>query len=82
MLLKISSKISSLGVLYSQNDEACILPCSHEHSTLVETTTVDYLKQAASDMLSILQNPPSQLPYLAYGDATKNAIIQIATLLR
>ncbi len=44
-------------------------------------TTEDYLKQAASDILAILQKPPSSLPYLAYGDATNNAIVQIATLL-
>jgi hypothetical protein len=44
-------------------------------------STEDYLKQAASDILSILQNPPSSLPYLAYGDPTKNALVQIATLL-
>jgi hypothetical protein len=41
----------------------------------------DYLKQAASNILAILQKPPSSLPYLAYGDPTKNAIVQIATLL-
>jgi hypothetical protein len=43
--------------------------------------TEDYLKQAASDILTVLQNPPSNLPYLAYGDATNNAIVQLATLL-
>jgi hypothetical protein len=44
-------------------------------------STEDYLKQAASDILAILQNPPSHLPYLAYGDKTNNALVQIATLL-
>jgi hypothetical protein len=44
-------------------------------------STEDYLKQAASDILSILRKSPSTLPYLAYGDATNNAIVQIATLL-
>jgi hypothetical protein len=44
-------------------------------------STEDYLKQAASDILAILQKPPSSLPYLAYGDMTNNAIVQIATLL-
>jgi hypothetical protein len=44
--------------------------------------TEDYLKQAASDILTVLQNPPSNLPCLAYGDATNNAIdVQLATLL-
>jgi hypothetical protein len=45
------------------------------------TSTEDYLKQAASDILAILQKPPTTLPYLAYGDATNNAIVAIATLL-
>jgi hypothetical protein len=44
-------------------------------------STEDYFKQAASDILAILQKPPSSLPYLAYGDPTNNAIVQIATLL-
>jgi hypothetical protein len=44
-------------------------------------TTEDYLKQAASDIVAILKNPPSSIPYLAYGDTTNNAIVQIATLL-
>jgi hypothetical protein len=44
-------------------------------------STEDYLKQAASDILSILQKSPSTLPYLAYRDATNNAIVHIATLL-
>jgi hypothetical protein len=46
-----------------------------------EVSTEDYLTQAASDILSILQRPPSNLPYLAYGDTTKNALVQIAKLL-
>jgi hypothetical protein len=46
-----------------------------------KTSTEDCLKQAASDILAILQNPPSSLPYLACGDTTNNAIVQIATLL-
>jgi hypothetical protein len=44
-------------------------------------STEDYLKQAASDILAIIQKPPTNLPYLAYGDTTNNAIVQIATLL-
>jgi hypothetical protein len=44
-------------------------------------TTKKYLKQAVSDILAILQKPPTSLPYLAYGDNTKNALIHIATLL-
>jgi hypothetical protein len=45
-----------------------------------KTSTEDYLKQAASDILAILQKPPTTLPYLACGDATSNAIVAIATL--
>ena len=36
---------------------------------------------SASDILAILQKLLSSLPYLAYGDTTNNAIVQIATLL-
>jgi hypothetical protein len=46
-----------------------------------DISSKDYLKQAVSDILTILQNPPSNLPYLAYGDATNNVIVHIATLL-
>jgi hypothetical protein len=44
-------------------------------------STEDYLKQAAGDILTILRNPPTNLPYLAYGDATTNALVQITKLL-
>jgi hypothetical protein len=43
--------------------------------------TEDYLKQAASDILAILQHPPSNFPYLEYGNSSNNALVQIATLL-
>ena len=46
-----------------------------------QATTEDYLQQAAADIVTLLQKPPTSLPYLAYGDKTKNALIQIATLL-
>ena len=45
------------------------------------TTTEDYLKQASNDILSILKNPPSSLPFLEAGSTTKNAIEKIAKLL-
>ena len=45
------------------------------------TTTEYYLKQAATDIIMLLQNPPTLLPYLQYGDATKNALLAIATIL-
>lgn len=46
-----------------------------------EILTEHYLKQAASDIIHILQNPPSSLPYLQYGNPTNNALFQIAMLL-
>jgi hypothetical protein len=46
-----------------------------------KTSTEDYLRQAASDILAILQNPPTQLPFLAYDNSTTNALVHIATLL-
>jgi hypothetical protein len=44
-------------------------------------TTEDYLKQAAADIISLLQNQNSALPSLEYGAPTQNALVQIATLL-
>jgi hypothetical protein len=44
-------------------------------------STADYLKQAAGDIVTILRNPPANLPYLSYGDDTTNALVQIAHLL-
>ena len=39
-----------------------------------ETTAEEYLRQSVGDILSLLQDPPKTLPFLAYGDDTKNAI--------
>jgi hypothetical protein len=44
-------------------------------------STEDYLRLAAGDVLNILRSPPASLPSLSYGDATKNALVQIAQLL-
>lgn len=44
-------------------------------------TTEDYLKQASTDILTILKNPPATLPYLEAGSDTHNTIGQIAQLL-
>jgi len=38
-----------------------------------KTTTEDYLRQAASDIVFILQNKPSIVPSLDFGDETENA---------
>jgi hypothetical protein len=47
-----------------------------------ETTTEDYLRQSVGDILALLQDPPKTLPFLSYGDATKNAVTKIAQLLQ
>jgi hypothetical protein len=44
-------------------------------------TTADYLKQAATDIVTILRNPSNDLPSLSFGDDTTNALVQIAQLL-
>jgi hypothetical protein len=44
-------------------------------------STADYLKQAATDIIALLTEPSSNLPYLQYSDATNNALVQIALLL-
>ena len=45
------------------------------------TSDADYLKQAADDILAILQKPKPTLPYLQTGDTMKDAIEQTALLL-
>ena len=42
----------------------------------------DYLLQAATDILTVLKNPPPSLPTLAYGDTTRNAIDHLACLIQ
>ena len=45
-------------------------------------TLNDHLKQAASDIISILSKPPSStVPSLMAGESTKNALLEIAKLL-
>ena len=46
------------------------------------TTSEDYLLQSASDILAILKSPPKSLPYLQYGDSTKNALVQLSQLIK
>ena len=47
------------------------------------TSIDEYLKQSIDDILSVLTKPQqSTLPFLKYGDDTKNAIIKIAELLK
>ena len=47
-----------------------------------ETTAEDYLRQPVGGILALIQDPPKTLPFLAYGDDTKNAITKIAHLLQ
>ena len=47
-----------------------------------KVTLEDHLKQATSNIIDILTNPPSTtVPSLQAGDTTKNALLQIAQLL-
>ena len=39
-----------------------------------ETTAEDYLRQSVGDILDLIRDPPKTLPFIAYGDDTKNAI--------
>ena len=41
----------------------------------------DYLKQAISDIISVIKDKPTMVPTLEFGDATKNAIEKITELL-
>ena len=69
----------------------CYIP-STRHERIADTVTFfpkvipfpavtldDFLRQAASDIISILKNP-STLPALECGNSTKNAIVKIAEL--
>ena len=48
----------------------------------LRVTLNDHLKQAASDIISILSKPPpSTVPSLVAGESTNNAILEIAKLL-
>jgi hypothetical protein len=52
------------------------------HNTpLPEVTTEDYLKQAATDIVSILQSPPTSTPSLKLNNTTRHALIYIANIL-
>ena len=52
------------------------------HSTpLPQIATEDFLKQAATDIISILQKPPSATPHLQLTNTTRHALIYIARIL-
>ena len=46
-----------------------------------KTNTEDYLIQATSEILVLLQEPPKSLPYLQCDDTTKNALIKLSKIL-
>ena len=48
-----------------------------------KVTTDDFLRQAATDIVTILSQPVSaSIPTLEAGDATRNAILKLATILK
>ena len=47
---------------------------------LPTTTAEDYLYQEFEDIFTILEPPPAILPFLLFGDAAKNAVINIYKL--
>ena len=49
---------------------------------LPTTTTEEHLQLAIGDIITITKDPPITLPLLSYGDATKNAINNIAQILQ
>ena len=70
----------------------CYIPSTHRtrHADTVQffptivpfpnVTLEDFLRQASSDIISLLHDPPS-FPTLQLGDTTQNAILKIANLL-
>ena len=61
------------------SDTVTFLPSQYKFP---EITTDDFLKQAATDIISILcKPPPSTVPSLEAGDTTKNALLKIAESL-
>ena len=55
-----------------------------KHISIPSYTTEDHLKQAATDIVTLLTHPPKESslpPNLELGDSTKNALLQIATIL-
>ena len=55
-----------------------------EHTIPIPQTTIDdYLRQAASDIITILSNPPSTTaPSLSAGDPVRNALVELSKQLK
>ena len=49
--------------------------------SFAKTTTEDYLQQVIGDIIETMKDPLKTLPFLSYGDATKNVINQISHIL-
>ena len=47
-----------------------------------KVSTDDYLRQAATDILTILREPEKTIPTLQYGSPTCNAYVQLAQILK
>lgn len=73
----------------------CYIPTSHaevnsdtvvfvpEKINFPAVTTEDFLRQAAQDIISLLTHPPSTIiPSLHAGDTTRNALLDLATILQ
>ena len=53
-----------------------------QHIPFPNVTSEQYLHQAASDILHILQSPSKNIPSLQYGSPISNAYIQVAQILK
>ena len=47
-----------------------------------KTTTEYYLQQEIEDIIVIIRDPPNNIPFLSYGDATKNQSIILPTFCK
>lgn len=52
------------------------------HVSFPKISKEDQLLQAAEDIVSILQSPPPVIPTLKFGNEVKNALLDIATILK
>ena len=68
-------------VPYSERN-ADTVECFPTTTPFPQVTTDDYLCQAATDILVILQEAQKSTPSLEYGSPTTNAYIQLAQILK
>ena len=56
---------------------------SYQHLPFPQVNISDHLRQAASDIITILTSPPSTtVPSLKAGNPTRNALLELATQLK